>query len=50
MNGGAKGFLTIVDVVQTLVRIIRIINNKSSTQAITVLVVEMAVIPECTLE
>ena len=50
MNGGTREFLTVVDVIQTLVRIIRIINNKSSTQAITVLVVEMAVIPECTLE
>ena len=43
-------FLTIVNVVQMFLRIIWIIDNQSSTQPITVLVLVMAVIPVCPLE
>jgi hypothetical protein len=42
-------FLTIVYVVQILLRIIWIIDNQSTTQSITVLVLVVAVIPECPL-
>ena len=38
--------LTVVYVVQILLRIIWIVDNQSSTQSITVLVLEVAVIPE----
>jgi hypothetical protein len=47
---GTRRLLTVIDVIQTFMRIIRIIYNKSSTQAITVLVVEMTMIPECALK
>jgi hypothetical protein len=43
-------FLTIVNVVQMLVRIIWIIDNQSATQPIAVLGPEVAVIPVCTLK
>jgi hypothetical protein len=42
-------FLTIVHVVQMLLRIIWIIDDQSSTQPITVLDLVVAVIPECPL-
>jgi hypothetical protein len=42
-------FLTIVYVVQILLRIIWILDNQSSTQPITVLGLVVAVIPECPL-
>jgi hypothetical protein len=42
-------FLTIVYIVQILLRIIWIIDNQSSTQPITVLGLVVAVIPECPL-
>jgi hypothetical protein len=42
-------FLTIVYVVQILLRIICILDNQSSTQPITVLGLVVAVIPECPL-
>jgi hypothetical protein len=41
---------TVVNVVQMLMRIIWIIDNERSTQAITVLVLVVAVIPECPLK
>jgi hypothetical protein len=43
-------FLTIVYVVQILLRIIWIFDNQSTTQSITVLVLVVAVIPECPLD
>jgi hypothetical protein len=43
-------FLTIVKVVQILLRIIWIIDNQSATQPIAVLGPEVAVIPVCTLK
>jgi hypothetical protein len=42
-------FLTIIYVVQILLRIIWIVDNQSSTQPITVLVLVVTVIPECPL-
>ena len=42
--------LTIVNIIQILVRVSWIIDDQSSTQAITILVPEMAVIPECPLK
>jgi hypothetical protein len=42
--------LTIVNVIQRLLRIVRIVDNQRSTQPITVLVLEMTVIPESALE
>jgi hypothetical protein len=45
-----EDYPTIVNVVQTLMGIIWILDNQSPTQAITVLVPEVAVIPECPLK
>ena len=45
-----EAYPTIVNVVQTLMRIIWIIDDQGSTQAITVLVLEVAMIPECPLK
>jgi hypothetical protein len=42
--------LTIVNIIQILLRVSWIIYDQSSTQAITILVPEVAVIPECPLE
>jgi hypothetical protein len=42
--------LTVVNIVQTLMRIIRVFNNESPAQAIAVLVMEMTVIPKCSLQ
>ena len=42
--------LTIVNIIQILVRVSWIIDDQSSTQAITILVPEVAVIPECPLK
>jgi len=42
--------LTVVNVIQILLRIMWIVDNQSSTQAITILVPEVAVIPECPLK
>ena len=42
--------LTIVDIIQILLRVSWIIDDQSSTQAITILVPEVAVIPECPLK
>ena len=39
-------FLTVVNVVQTLMRVVWIIDNQSATQPITVLGLEVTVIPE----
>jgi hypothetical protein len=39
-------FLTIVNVVQTLLRVVWIIDNQSTTQPITVLGLEVTVIPK----
>ena len=43
-------FLTIINVVQVLLRIIWIIDDQNSTQAITVLGLEVTVIPVCALK
>ena len=42
--------LTIIDVVMLVMRIIRVIDNQSTAQAITILVLEMAVVPERPLQ
>jgi hypothetical protein len=42
-------YLTVVNVIQISLRIIRIIDDESSTNAITILGLVMAVIPICTL-
>ena len=42
--------LTIVDVVQTTVGVVWIINDQRPTQAITILSLKMAVVPVSTLE
>ena len=42
-------YLTVIDVIQMLVRIKWIINDQRSAQAITILSLIMAVIPICTL-
>jgi len=42
--------LTIIDVVMLVMRIIRVIDNQSAAQAITILVLEMAVVPERPLQ
>ena len=39
---------TIIDIIKKLMRILRIVHNKCTSQTITVLGGEMAVIPECT--
>jgi hypothetical protein len=43
-------YLTIVEVIQMTVRVIWIINDQRPTQAIAILSLVMAVIPECTLK
>jgi hypothetical protein len=43
-------YLTIVDIIQTTVGVVWIINDQSATQAITILSLIMAVIPVCTLK
>jgi len=43
-------YLTVINVVQMLMRIIWIVNDQSSTQPITVLVPVVTVIPECPLK
>jgi hypothetical protein len=43
-------FLTIVNVVQVLMGIIWIVDDQSTTQPITILVLEVAVIPVCALK
>jgi hypothetical protein len=50
MSGSHDVSLTVVNVIQRLVRIIRIIDNQSSTQPITVLIPEVTVVPESPLE
>lgn len=42
--------LTIINVVMLVMRIIRVIDNQSTAQAITILVLEMAVVPERPLQ
>jgi len=42
--------LTVVNVIQMLMRILWIVDNQRSTQAITILVPEVTVIPECPLK
>jgi hypothetical protein len=42
--------LTIIDVIVLEMRILRVIDNQSTAQAITVLVLEMAVVPEGPLQ
>ena len=49
VNGSFQISLTIVNVVQILLRVIWIIDNQSATQPIAVLVLEVAVIPVCPL-
>lgn len=41
--------LTVVNVIQRLLRIIWIIDDNRSTQAVTILVPKVTVIPECPL-
>ena len=41
--------LTVVDVIQTTLRVVRIIDDKGATDTITVLSLIMTVIPKCTL-
>ena len=43
-------YLTVVNIIQVLLRITWIINDKSSSQAVAVLVLKMTVIPECPLK
>ena len=43
-------YLTIVNIIQILLRVSWIIDDQSSTQAITILVPKVAVIPECPLK
>jgi hypothetical protein len=43
------GDLTVVEVIQTGVGVIRVIDDECTTQAITILGPEMAVVPVCAL-
>ncbi len=40
---------TVIDVIQAAMGIVRVINNQGTTQAIAILVQEMAVVPESPL-
>jgi hypothetical protein len=42
--------LTVVDVIKTTMGVIWIVYNQGSTQAITILGLEMAMVPECPLK
>ena len=42
--------LTIIDVITPEMGIFRVIDNQNSTQAITILILEMAVVPERPLQ
>ena len=43
-------YLTVVNIIQVFLRITWILNNKSSSQAVAVLVLEMTMIPKCPLK
>ena len=49
-NFESHSYLTVVNVIEITVGVIRIINNQGSTQAITILGLEMAMIPICPLK
>jgi hypothetical protein len=42
--------LTVIDVIKLAMRVLRVINNHSATQAIAILILEMAVVPKRPLQ